>query len=144
MSSIRGELFGKNKFVQIPLDNKERVETILEDEISFNRTDDNFCYIVYRPVTNPSLDSYKKMGVAFNYFPNKLSEAVVTVRFSSGGKLVEEAYPVSDFIINPFELSEDIDEAKAKAIRLVKFVDRGWENQVENGNLYSVSKLMED
>lgn len=144
MSSIRSELFGNYKFVQIPLANKVRVENILSDKIATNRTDINFCYILYHPLDNPTLDSYKKMGVAFNYFPVNLSEAVVTVRFTKEGKMMEETIALSLFIINPFELSEDISAATTKAFHSNRFVDRGWENQVENGNLYSVSKLMED
>lgn len=144
MSSIRSELFGKCKFVQIPLGNKERVKTILVDKMATSRTDDNFCYIVYHTLDKPSLDSYKKMGIAFNYFPDSLSKAVVTVRFTDTGTMIEEAISMSLFIVNPFELTEDEEGANIRAYNSIKFVDTGWENQVENGNLYSVSKLMED
>lgn len=144
MSSIRSELFGKHKFVQIPIGNEARVETILVDKHVSRRKDENFCYIVYHLLEIPSLDSYKKMGIAFNYFPDSFSQHISTVRFSNEGKLIELLIPMSDFIINPFELTEDIGKAAVKASRSVEFVDKGWENQVENGNLYSVSKLMED
>lgn len=144
MSSIRSELFGQCKFLQIPLGNKERVKTILVDKMVDIRTDNNFCYVDYHSIEIPSLDSYKKMGIAFNYFPDSLSRAIVSVRFTNEGKMIEEAIFMSQFIINPFELSEDIGGTMDRASRLVKIMDSGWENQVENGNLYSVSKLMED
>ena len=144
MGSIRSELFGQCKFVQIPTGNEARVKTILVDKHVSTRTVDNFCYIAYHLLDTPSLDSYKKMGIAFNYFPDSLNQSVVTVRFTETGTMIEESIPMSSFIINPFELTEDISEAVAKANQLVKEMDRGWENQVENGNLYSVSKLMED
>lgn len=144
MRNIRSELFGQCKFVQIPLGNKERVKTILVDKMADIRTDNNFCYVDYHSIEIPSLDSYKKMGIAFNYFPNSISLPITTVRFTNEGKMIEETYPMYNFIINPFELSEDASEAVARASRLVKTMDSGWENQVENGNLYSVSKLMED
>lgn len=144
MNNIRSELFGQCKFLQIPLGNKERVKTILVDKMADIRTDNNFCYVDYHSIEIPSLDSYKKMGIAFNYFPDSLGQSIVTVRFSNEGKMIEEAVPMLIFLINPFELTEDVHEAMAKASYAVKFADRGWENQVENGNLYSVSKLMED
>ena len=144
MSSIRSEIFGKHKFVQIPLGNSARVKTILVDKLVDIQEDDNFCYIRYLTGDTPNLDSYKKMGIAFNYFPDSLGHLIFTVRFSNEGRLIEVSTPMSDFIINPFELTENIGEAAAKASRSIEFVDRGWENQVENGNLYSVSKLMED
>lgn len=144
MRNIRSELFGQCKFLQIPLGNKERVKTILVDKMVDIRTDNNFCYVVYHTLEDPVLDSYKKMGIAFNYFPDSLSRAIVSVRFTNEGKMIEEAIFMSQFIINPFELSEDIGGTMARASRLVKIMDSGWENQVENGNLYSVSKLMED
>lgn len=144
MISNRSGLFGKRKFVQIPKENELRIYAVLKDLIYLIESCDKFCYVVYHLHDTPSLDSYKKMGVAFNYFPDSLGQSVVTVRFSNEGKMIEEAYPMSDFIINPFELTEDVSEAMAKASRLVKIMDSGWENQVENGNLYSVSKLMED
>lgn len=144
MNNIRSELFGQCKFLQIPLGNKERVKTILVDKMVDTRTDNNFCYVDYHSIEIPSLDSYKKMGIAFNYFPDSLNMPVVTVRFTNEGKLIEETYPMCNFIINPFELSEDIGGAVTRASSLVKIMDGGWENQVENGNLYSVSKLMED
>lgn len=144
MISIRNNLFGKCKFVQIPLGNKERVKTILVEKMATIQTDDNFCYVVYHTLEDPVLDSYKKMGIAFNYFPDSLSRAVVTVRFTNEGRLIEDVISMYHFIVNPFELTEDINKAMTKASYAIKFADRGWENQVENGNLYSVSKLMED
>ena len=144
MGSIRSELFGQCKFVQIPIGNRARVKTILVDKMADSHLDGNFCYISYHSIETPSLDSYKKMGIAFNYFPDSLNQSVVTVRFTETGTMIEESIPMSSFIINPFELTEDISEAVAKANQLVSDMDSGWENQVENGNLYSVSKLMED
>ena len=144
MSSIRSELFGNYKFVQIPIGNRARVKTILVDKKVSTQLDGNFCYVIYHSNETPALNSYKKMGIAFNYFPDSLGQLISTVRFSNEGKMIEEVVPMLNFIINPFELSEDIEGTMAKASSMVKTVDRGWENQVENGNLYSVSKLMED
>lgn len=143
MNDTRSKLFGKYKFLQIPKENEPRVSSILKDKIFDIRTDGDFCYVLYS-YPGPDLDSFKKMGVAFNYFPDSLVNSIVIVRFTNEGKMIEETCPMSDFIINPFELSEDIGGTMAKASSLVKVMDRGWENQVENGNLYSVSKLMED
>ena len=144
MSSIRSELFGKHKFVQIPIGNEARVKTILVDKHVSTRTDENFCYIAYHLLDTPSLDSYKKMGIAFNYFPDSFNQSVVIVRFTDEGKMKEETCPMTSFIVNPFELIENAREATTRVSLLVKHMDSGWENQVENGNLYSVSKLMED
>lgn len=144
MSSIRSELFGNCKYVQIPIGNKARVQTILVDKGATTRTDGNFCYVIYSKHESPNLDSYKKMGIAFNYFPDSFGQFIVTVRFSNKGKLMEETYSMLNFIINPFELTDNANEATVRATHLVREMNSGWENQVENGNLYSVSKLMED
>ena len=144
MGSIRSELFGKCKFVQIPIDNRARVKTILVDKKVSTQSDGSFCYVIYHYNETPALDSYKKMGIAFNCFPDSLGQSIVTVRFTETGTMFEESIPMSSFIINPFELTEDISKAVAKANQLVSDMDSGWENQVENGNLYTVSKLMED
>lgn len=81
--------------------------------------------------------SLTRQGIPANIYPDRLHDNVIFIRFSKTGELETNRYPYHVLLLFPNE---------AGNYPVNKFMEdsfkRTWENQVRQGNIYSLSQFM--
>ena len=106
-----------------------------------------FAYIdiTHSPYSSKVVNSLLRQGIPFSFYPLNLSEYIEHTRYTVEGEMDATEVLLADYILLPHELTgltgQELLDKVAEHTNLVK--ETSWDDQFDNGKLYSVRQFME-
>lgn len=86
-------------------------------------------------------DSLTRQGIPANIYPDRLKDEVVVIRFDNKGHKVRKTCPYFELLHLSDQAPLNSREMSGDAL-IVELILNEWDNQIRNGNVYSLSQFM--
>ena len=124
---------------------KGQLEGIFTDELITYQSDFAYINITHTPFTSKMVNNLLRRGIPFSFYPLNLSEYIEHARYTVEGGLDTTKVLLADYILLPQNLigltGQELLDKVAEHTNMVK--EESWDDQFDNGNLYSVRQFME-
>lgn len=124
---------------------KGQLEGIFTDELITYQSGFAYINITHAPFTSKIVNNLLRQGIPFSFYPLNLSEYIEHTRYTVEGELDVSKVLLADYILLPHELigltGQELLDKVTEHTNKVKEVS--WDDQFDNGNLYSVRQFME-
>lgn len=86
-------------------------------------------------------DSLTRQGIPANIYPDRLKDEVIVIRFNHKGHKVRKTCPYFELLHINNQAPLNTREKTGDAL-IVEHLLNEWDNQIRNGNVYSLSQFM--
>lgn len=124
---------------------KGQLEGIFTDELITYQSGFAYINITHAPFTSEIVNTLLRQGIPFSFYPLSLSEYIKHTRYTVEGELDTTKVLLADYILLPQNLigltGQELLDKVAEHTNMMK--EESWDDQFDNGNLYSVRQFME-
>lgn len=124
---------------------KGQLEGIFTDELITYQSGFAYIDITHAPFSSKIVNNLLRQGIPFSFYPLNLSEYIEHTRYTVEGELDTYKVLLADYILLPHELTgltgQELLDKVTEHTNKVK--EESWDDQFDNGNLYSVRQFME-
>ena len=122
-----------------------QLEGIFTNELITYQSGFAYIDITHSPFSSKIVNNLVRQGIPFSFYPLNLSEYIEHTRYTVEGEVDVTKVLLADYVLLPHELigltGQELLDKVAEHTNMVK--EESWDDQFDNGNLYSVRQFME-